>query len=284
MAVMIGNARISERGTVSGSRGDQTGKEVMQQTWSTGGVWTYVIRPKSESVAKKIAQAMIDACNNNNIGYSQTDRLSLYNLASKNGFKLNKVGACNTDCSALVSVCVNAAGVKVASTMYTGNELALLKATGKFDVFTGWEYTHSEKKLRTGDILLRQGHTAVVTNGVVPFSSETKKADEKSTQKKETNKTTKKNDTKNTTSTTTKNKTSLNKTPKWAGKVTANKLNVRSWAGTENKNIKAYPYLYKNNMVDVCDTLKDSKGNKWYYIKIAKKYYGFVSSAYIKKA
>lgn len=165
MAVIIGNARISERGTVNGSKGDQTGKEVMTQSWSSGGTWSYVIRPKSATVAKKIVTAMKQACANNNIGYSQADRLSLNTLAVKTGYNLAKVGKCNCDCSSLVAVCCNAAGVKVPPTMYTGNELAVLKGTGKFTVYTGSSYTKSDKLLKAGDILLRTGHTAIVTQG-----------------------------------------------------------------------------------------------------------------------
>ena len=265
MSVIIGNARISEYGTVNGTKGDQTGREVMTQTWATGGKWEYVIRPKSEADAKKIAAAMEAACKNNNIGYSQADRLSLYNIVSKNGWKIDKAGKCNCDCSSLVSVCVNAAGIKVASTMYTGNELSVLKNTGKFTVYTAANYTKAEGMLRTGDVLLRQGHTAIVTSGVVPFSSN---SSSKTTTVKKTS---------------TSSSTKLNKTPKWTGKVTANKLNVRSWAGKNNANIKSYPYLYKDNKVDVCDTLKASDGGKWYYVKIIKKYYGFVSAKYITK-
>ena len=165
MGVTIGNARISEKGTVNGSKGDQTGKEVMTQSWSSGGTWQYVIRPKSSTVASKLATAMKQACANNNIGYSQADRLSLNTLAVKAGYNLSKVGKCNCDCSSLVAVCCNAAGVKVSPTMYTGNELAVLKGTGKFTVFTATTYTKSDKLLKTGDILLRKGHTAIVTQG-----------------------------------------------------------------------------------------------------------------------
>ena len=165
MTVMIGNARISEHGTVNGTKGDQTGKEVMTQTWASGGTWQYVIRPTSSTVATKIANAMKAACANNNIGYSQADRLSLNLLAVKNGYNLAKVGKCNCDCSSLVAVCCNAAGVKVSPSMYTGNELAVLKGTGKFTVFTSTNYTKSDKLLKAGDILLRSGHTAIVTQG-----------------------------------------------------------------------------------------------------------------------
>lgn len=74
------------------------------------------------------------------------------------------------------------------------------------------------------------------------------------------------------------------KTPKWTGVVyNCSLLNVRSWAGTENPTIKSWPKLAKGNEVDVCDTVKAKDGSKWYYIRIAEKYYGFVKATYIKK-
>lgn len=181
--VMIGSARISEYGTVNGTAGDQTGKEVMEQTWASGGKWQYVIRPKSADKAKKIAAAMKAACRNNNIGYSQADRTSLYNLAVRNGYQLDKVGKCNTDCSALVAVCVNAAGVRVSQNMYTGNELRVLGDTGQFTIFSSAAYTQRSDQLMTGDILLRQGHTAIVTQGAVPLPDEEETKEEKTEQK-----------------------------------------------------------------------------------------------------
>lgn len=77
--------------------------------------------------------------------------------------------------------------------------------------------------------------------------------------------------------------TGLNKAPQFVGKVTASELNVRTWAGTENAKIKAYPKLLKGNLVDVCDTVKASDGSGWHYVRIAGKYYGFVSAKYIKR-
>lgn len=179
MAVMIGNARISERNTISGKAGDQTGREVCIQTWSSGGAWSYVIRSNNPQTAAKIAAAMVAACNNNNIGYSQTgapleNRLSLYNQAVKNGFNIAKVGKCNCDCSSLVAVCCNAAGVSVSPSMYTGNELAVLKATGQFTIYTSANYTKSDKLLKAGDILLRKGHTAIVVEGAQPTGGKKK--------------------------------------------------------------------------------------------------------------
>lgn len=173
MTVIIGNARISEFGTVNGKPGDQTKKEVMTQSFASGGKWEYCIRPKSVTVAKKIATAMKQACANDNIGYSQTDRISLYNNAKKHDFNLSKVTKCNCDCSALVAVCVNAAGIKVDPHMYTGNELALLKQTGKFTVITSATQCKKGKNLRAGDILLRKGHTAIVTQGDIALETST---------------------------------------------------------------------------------------------------------------
>ena len=69
------------------------------------------------------------------------------------------------------------------------------------------------------------------------------------------------------------------KEPKWVGKVTATALNVRTWAGVNNPRLKSYPYIYKNNLVDVCDTVNATDGSKWYYIRIAGKVFGFVHSA-----
>lgn len=68
------------------------------------------------------------------------------------------------------------------------------------------------------------------------------------------------------------------------GQVTASSLNVRTWAGAEYPNIKKYPTLSKGNKVDIMNfTQKASDGSSWYYIRIAGKYFGFVSAKYIKK-
>ena len=74
----------------------------------------------------------------------------------------------------------------------------------------------------------------------------------------------------------------LNKTEKWSGTVTASSLNVRTWAGEENAPCSFSP-LENGTKVSVCDSIKDSDGDTWYYIKYNGKY-GFVHSAYISKS
>lgn len=76
----------------------------------------------------------------------------------------------------------------------------------------------------------------------------------------------------------------LEKAPKYTGVVNTEVLNVRKWAGTEYSKLKSYPRLKLGNKVDVCDLIHDSKGDPWYYIRIAGKIYGFVSATYIDKA
>lgn len=73
----------------------------------------------------------------------------------------------------------------------------------------------------------------------------------------------------------------LSKNPQWKGTVTADSLNVRTWAGTEN-GLCSFSPLKNGSVVDVCDSIKANDGSTWYYIKYAGKY-GFVHSSYVKK-
>lgn len=86
------------------------------------------------------------------------------------------------------------------------------------------------------------------------------------------------------TSTDSGSKSGLSLSPKWIGKVTASKLNVRKWAGTEYATLKSCPSISQNKEVEVCDTVKDSNGDPWYYIRIDGKTYGFVSAKHIQAA
>lgn len=167
MSVKIGHASIDEKGTAKGgTAGDQTGKEVCTREWYNKS-WICVIRAKDSKVAEKIAKAMEAACANTNIGYDQNQRTTLYTEAKAKNWDISKITkACETDCSALVAVCVNAAGVSVSKDIYTGNEKSALQDTGKFTVLTDSKYTTSDDYLCRGDILLSSGHTAVaLSNG-----------------------------------------------------------------------------------------------------------------------
>lgn len=170
MAVKIGHASISENGNAGwdgkAKAGDQTRREVCTRDWYNK-PWTAVIRPKSAADAEKIARAAEQGAANDKIGYDQSQRTTLYTQAKACGWDLSKIKtACETDCSAFVAVCVNAAGIAVSKDIYTGNELSALKNTGKFTVYTSSAYVGSSDQLKRGDILLGSGHTAIVlSNG-----------------------------------------------------------------------------------------------------------------------
>ena len=91
MAVIIGSARIDENGNAHGGKaGDQTGKEVSTQQWYKHSKGWILLRPKDSAQAEKIASCMQAACKNNNIGYDQYQRLTLYNVAKEVDFDCAK--------------------------------------------------------------------------------------------------------------------------------------------------------------------------------------------------
>lgn len=163
MAVKIGHASIDERGKArGGAAGDQTGKEVCLRDWYDKN-WVSVLRPKNEKEAEKMAKAMEQACANDHIGYDQSQRTTCFVEAKKVGFDLSKIKTkCETDCSALVAVCANAAGIPVSKDIYTGNEDSALVRTKKFEKLADKKYLTSDKYLKRGDVLRSNGHTAIV--------------------------------------------------------------------------------------------------------------------------
>lgn len=168
--VTVGSARIDEHGQAHGGKaGDQTGGEVSTQRWylHKQGKWI-VLRPKRAYDAQQIAKCMRAACDNPHIGYDQYERDSLYKIAQAVDFDCARVTQdCETDCSALVRVCLAYAGIYLES-FRTWNEAQHLLASGKFVEMTGDAYQLREDYLRAGDVLVtpNAGHTVVVlTNG-----------------------------------------------------------------------------------------------------------------------
>lgn len=283
MAVTIGHASIDENGKArNGVAGDQTKKEVFVRSWYNK-PWTSVIRPKSSTVAEKIAKAMEQACANDKIGYDQSQRTTLYTYAKAANWDISKVtAACECDCSSLVAVCVNAAGIEVSKDIYTGNEKAALNATGAFTVLTDSKYISKSDNLKRGDILLGAGHTAIVlSNGSCAGSSS-------STTKPSTT----------TTTTTTTKRTRATETPRvgpvksLAGTyaVTASLLNVRNGAGTTpnsyGKDKTILVAIPKGTKVNHYGFYTTVSGTKWLYVQFTYKgtlYTGFASSKHLVK-
>lgn len=176
MAVKAGSARIDENGRAHGGKaGDQTGKELSVQSWYRHSKGWRVLRCTDSAKAEKIAAAMEAACRNRNIGYDQYERLTLYNLAKAVDFDPAKVvKPCETDCSALVRVCLAFAGIATEN-FRTPTQAKAMLATGQFVELTDKKYTDSSDYLRRGDVLVTrtQGHTVVVlSNGSKADASE----------------------------------------------------------------------------------------------------------------
>lgn len=169
MSVRIGHASKDEKGTLkNGIAGDQTGKEVYIREWYSR-PWNYVIRAKSYTVRELIAICMEKACMNNNIGYDQNQRNTLLTQARKVGYDPSRVTVpCETDCSALVSLCCMYAGISEYTLTISGNSLTTstlrkkLKDTGLFYVYNTSDYVSKSDNLMRGDILLYEGHHVAV--------------------------------------------------------------------------------------------------------------------------
>ena len=65
-------------------------------------------------------------------------------------------------------------------------------------------------------------------------------------------------------------------------KVTANALYVRSWAGVEFNPLKSIPFIYKDKIIQICDSIQANNGTTWYYIRIDNKIYGFINYRYVE--
>lgn len=166
MAVRIGHASISEKGTITGNAGDNNGKEVFIRNWYLHSKGWVVLRCKDASKREKIAEAMEKACKNNDVGYDQYQRDTLFNNVKDKGFDPSRTTKkVETDCSALVRVCVAYAyGKDIAGNIRTVSEPSMLVKTGKFTKYTSDKYCKSSDYLMRGDILCTpvSGHTVVV--------------------------------------------------------------------------------------------------------------------------
>ena len=178
MQVWVGSARSSYGNTAPGDQNG--GREVSKEKYYVHSKGWVVLRAKDPAAREKIATAMERACDNNDIGYSQPTRNTLYSNVKPYGFDPAKTTKkVNTDCSALVRVCVNFAGITVGD-FITSGEVAALMATGAFEKFTDDAHCKSSDRLLRGDILVTKtkGHTVVVLNDGAKVKDEVQDAPE----------------------------------------------------------------------------------------------------------
>ena len=176
-SVIIGSARIDERGRASGgAAGDQKqhtapdyAGEVSQQEFYVHEKGWYVLRPKDAEIAARIAANMVTACNNPNVGYDQGNRLGVIRYGVASTVKTE------SDCSSLVRACIKEATGYDPGDFTTSGEAAALEASGLFEKRKS--YTPG-MKLYAGDVLVTKtkGHTVVVTEGNARTASASKPA------------------------------------------------------------------------------------------------------------
>lgn len=156
--IKIGSARVDEKGKyTNGAKGDQTGKEVAEENFYIHSYGWNVYRAKKPKHRLDLSACMIQACNNNNIGYSQNERAMIF----VDGIDTDTPTNC--DCSSLVCECIrHATGYKI-NNFTTFNEGRELLKSNLFD-YVG-KYDNSTDLL-SGDILVtcKKGHTAIVTH------------------------------------------------------------------------------------------------------------------------
>lgn len=130
------------------------------------GGWEAVYRPIDGAVAERIATFMYRAvANGNYIGYSWSGNTELFDALKKKGSTdpMDVDTLVNCDCATLTGAAVYYAGIHDDGlrAMLTWKEDEILMRTNVFLKLTDKEMLTNGKGIRRGDILLKEGHTAV---------------------------------------------------------------------------------------------------------------------------
>ena len=169
--VLVGSARIDENGNACGGKaGDQkqktnapdcTGEVSVQEYYLSKQGWR-VLRPNRN--AKELGFAMLQACNNPNVGYDQYERGGVLKYGT------NSKTPTECDCSSLVRQCIKEAmGVDVGN-FTTTNEASVLLKSGLFR-----EVVLNKNTLQVGDVLVTRtkGHTVIVVQAAAATDTNT---------------------------------------------------------------------------------------------------------------
>ena len=157
-------ASIGENGKATGGKkGDQTGREVKVAPYYDFGQ-NWVIRFRSISRGKIAAEVAKALALNENIGYNQDDRTSLFSQCKKIGWNrknISLIKLCNCDCSELAVCVVNLAYgyEKLPSTMTTHTLTNIVSTFPKN--FKRVDSSIKTKKFKKGDMVGKSGHVII---------------------------------------------------------------------------------------------------------------------------
>ena len=170
MIIKVIEAYASEAHSKNGQAGDQTGQELrMAKKESTD--FDFYVRFLFKTPRKLFLLNAKKCVRSNLIGYSQDDRYSFYKQLARYKYDVDKYLSSeiksNCDCSSFVMSLVNSLAAR--SDVYkfdiygyaTFNMLNYFRAhPSKFVV----KNIYSNTQLVPGDIIIKAGHTAIVTN------------------------------------------------------------------------------------------------------------------------
>lgn len=160
-------ASCSEKGTVNGVKGDQTGKEVKVGCYYYFGQ-RRCIRIKKVLKRRKIANIAKTLANVETIGYGQSDRNSIFEVGAQTGWNYDKFlkkikkTKVNTDCSMFCAVCVNLGFEKAIFPVdtYTGNMIEYACRHPKdFKII---DIQTAEKKFMKADMPIKEGKHVII--------------------------------------------------------------------------------------------------------------------------
>ena len=141
MAVELGHASTD---------GVEASKQVKISNWyldSQG--WDAVIRPKDGAVAQRMSDYAREACNNDNLLYSQNSRDSFYQELVRTNFNISQINKCYADCSSFASAIAVAGdrtllyGANGSGGWRTKDIVEGLNKSGKFDILRDQKYLTS---------------------------------------------------------------------------------------------------------------------------------------------
>ena len=285
--IYMGHASIDENGNASGgTAGDQTGKEVCKRTWYSK-PWDYMAIYPDETIREAMADAVEDACGNDNIGYDQSGRNTLNTKAKAVSYKLAKITeACECDCSSLMNVACVAAGIgSYGSNGWTTSTMKTqLKALG-FVIITASAYLTSSAYCVRGAIYVKaSSHTAMgLTNGANYADTLSKAGIGTSTSSSSTSTSSASTSSSSSSVTATDAAKSYLKSLAGTYTVTASGLNIRHGAGTGKTKMVAIP---KGTKVKNYGYYTSVSGVKWLYVQFtynSVKYTGFGCGTYLSK-
>ena len=287
MAIRIGHASLSENGSINGAKGDSTKKEVCTRNWYSK-PWDYMAIHPDANVREKHASAVEAACNNDNIGYGQGDRNTIYKEAKAVGYDISKIAnKCNCDCSSLQNIAAVASGAKnvtYGSNGWTTRTMkAALKAAGYKIIEDDAMLASSEYCVR-GAIYVKAGsHTICGLDNGSNYKKTLEKAGINTATKVEAPTASQKTD---ISATPVKIDAARSKDKDLAGNyiVTTGSLHVRAGAGTNKKSLVIIP---KGTIVrNYGFYTQTSSGTKWLYVQFTykgAKFKGFCSAKYLAK-